>query len=133
MLEQWDVRFHIAWSCNLKPIKPFDKRCRLHQQPEYVIDLLFIVQKLFHTSKVKMTSLSRSFSQGTCLWQTQIHSIIRSLWGHCEEWEVIVNHSFEKLLLWSNVLFYWSNVKDIINPWNCFLKNANFSIKTSNE
>ena len=26
-----------------------------------------------------------------------------------------------------------SSLKDIINPYNCLLKNANFSIKTSNE
>ena len=30
-----------------------------------------------------------------------------------------------------NVSF--ASVKDIINPYNCLLKNANFPIKTSNE
>ena len=35
-------------------------------------------------------------------------------------------------LIW-NYLNVSYNVKDIINPFHCFLKKGNFSIKTSNE
>ena len=31
------------------------------------------------------------------------------------------------------ISFLGDYFKDIINPYNCLLKNANFSVKTSNE
>ena len=42
---------------------------------------------------------------------------------------LIVSHVMVTLFV---CFFFYFLFKDIINPYNCFLKNANFSIKTSN-
>ena len=46
---------------------------------------------------------------------------------------IILVDSVRKVLVLKNKIWIFAKVKDIVNPYNSLLKNANFSMKTSNE
>ena len=56
----------------------------------------------------------------------------------CENGEVKIFpffklHSYNKYFREKYAEYFWDKFKDIINPYNCLLKNANFSVITRNE
>ena len=76
-----------------------------------------------HCTKIKFSMID-FFSK--C---DQIRNFLQ-IWSHLLKKSFMVNFIFCAV---TSVKDDHKGFKDIINPYNCLLKNANFSIKTSNE